>query len=182
MNKFIWRIALTLVVLTGFLFCENLFAETVIKVGIIPFSIEAETPNLELQNKIPLMILDKLEQEGTDVEFLDAYQNTESWDSPKFRQLGIESGLDYILTGTIFIVGEGISINSTLINSFDKENIRVFYADADKPENLFSAVTKVSREVVGELYQKKIITDVMVVGNMRVEADAILRVIKTSMT
>jgi len=179
MNKLILRIALTFVFLTGFLSCEILFAETVIKVGVTPFSIEAETPNPKLQSKIPLMIIEKLEKEGAKVEFLNAYQDTESWDSSRFRKLGIESGVDYILTGSIFVAGEGVSINSTLINSFDTEDIRAFYADADKPENLFSAISIVSRKIVGELYQKKIITDIIVTGNKRVEADAILRIIKT---
>jgi len=179
MNKSILKITFAFAILTCFLFGSDLWAETDIKVAIVPFSIDAREPNPQMKTKIPQMILDKLEEEGTKVTLLETRTNMEELNFSQIRKLGIESGVDYILTGSVFIAGEAISIDSKLVNVYEKENATSFYADADKLENLYSAISKVSKEIIGELFHKKIIIDIAVQGNKRVEADAILRIIET---
>ena len=179
MNKSILRIIFIFAILTFPLVNGNLFAETDIKVAIIPFSIDAKQPNRQMKTKIPLMISEKLEQEGAKVIFPEAAPDTEEWDFSRFRKFGIESGVDYILTGSVFVAGESISIDSRLINIYEKENFTPIYADADNVENLFSAISKISKEIIGQLFHKKNITDIAITGNKRVESDAILRIIDT---
>ena len=179
MNKSILKKASIFTVLLSLMFSGYLFAETAVKVAIIPFSLDTKQPDHQVKNKIPLMIAEKLEQEGAKVIFLEVQQNTEEWDFVQFRKFGIESGVDYILTGSVFIAGESISIDSKLINIYEKENFTSFYADADNFENLFSAISKVSKEIIGELFHKKIIIDIAITGNKRVETDAIMRIIDT---
>ncbi|NOX32714.1 MAG: outer membrane protein assembly factor BamA, partial [Deltaproteobacteria bacterium] len=179
MNKSILIIAFTFAALTCFLSGQDLFAATRLKVAIIPFSLDAKKPDIQMKNKIPLMISEKLEKEGAKVILLKGVQNAEEWDFAQFRKLGIKSGVDYILTGSVFIAGKGISIDSKLINIYEKDNASFFYVDAGNLENLFSAISSISKEIVGELFHKKIITDIAVTGNKRIEADAILRIIDT---
>ncbi len=184
MNRSILRTIFVFFVLTCFLsfgkgFVGKSFAEPNIKVAIFPFSVEAKQPDHEMKDKIALMIAQKLEQEGTVVIFPKTVQNTDDWEFDRFRKFGIESGVDYILTGSLFIAGTGVNIDSRLINVYEQENSSFFYAASDDPENLFSAVSRLSREIVGELYHQKIIIDVGVTGNKRVETDAILRIIST---
>ncbi|MBU1340778.1 MAG: outer membrane protein assembly factor BamA [Proteobacteria bacterium] len=179
MNKSILRILVTITILTCFLFGGDLFAETDIKVAIIPFSIDAKQPNHQIKTKIPLMISEKIEQDGAKVILSEIQHDTEDWNFSQFRQFGIESGVDYILTGSVFVAGESISIDVKLINIYEKENITSFYSDADNFENLFSAVSKVSKEIAGEIFHNKIITDIAVIGNKRIEKDAILKIISS---
>lgn len=179
MTKSILRRIVTSVVLTCVLFCGNVSAETDIKVAILPFSIEAAQENHQMKDKIPLMISETLEQDGAKIIFPKTPLNTEEWNLDQFRKFGIESGADYILTGSVFVAGESISIDSRLLNIYDQGNVTSFYTNAENLEHLFSAVSKISKEIVGEIFQKKIITDVAIAGNKRVEADAILRIIST---
>lgn len=171
--------ALSFIVLTFLLFAGDLFADANVKVAIFPFSISASSPNNQIQDKIPLMISEKLEQEGTKVIISKTLPDFTDWTLPEFKKYGIESGVDFILTGSIFIAGEGISIDSRLINIYDIENSTSFFSDADTIENLLSAIAKLTKELIGELYHKKIITDIAIEGNKRVETDAILRIIDT---
>lgn len=182
MMKSVLRKVCIFIILFGLLFNAELFAQTDteqtdISVAILPFSLDAKQSDHLIKNKIPLMISEKLEQEGAKVILLEDQQNTEDWDFARFRKSGIESGVDYILTGSIFIAGESISINSKLIHIYEKENVISFYGDANKFENLFSTVSQLCKEIAGELFHKKIITDIVITGNKRVETDAILRII-----
>ncbi|MCP3872522.1 MAG: outer membrane protein assembly factor BamA [Desulfobacteraceae bacterium] len=179
MNKSISRVLFVICILTVFLISSDLLAQTKIKVAILPFSIDAKDPNSQIKNKIPVMISEKLEQEGTKVILSDIQENIEEWEFSQFRKFGIESGVDYVLTGSIFVAGESVSIDSRLINIYEKENVTTFFVNADNFENLFSTISKVSKEITGELYQKKVITDIAITGNKRIEADAILKNLHT---
>jgi outer membrane protein insertion porin family len=179
MNRSVLRYIFAFFVLTCFLSYGKGFAEPNIKVAIFPFSVEAKQPDHEMKDKIALMIAQKLEQEGAVVISPKTVQETDDWDFNQFRTFGLESGVDYILTGSLFIAGGSVNIDSRLINIYEQDNISSFYAASDDPENLFSAVSRLCREIVGELYHQKIIIDVGVTGNKRVETDAILRIIST---
>ncbi len=192
MFKIILKKVLIITVLFCLLPCGNLFADTSMKIAILPFSLDSKQPNDKLKEKILLLISQQLEEEGTKVvipelepglkpglkpELRDDITN---WDFSQFRKFGIKTGVDYILTGSIFLAGQSISINSKLINIYEKKNFTSIYADADTPENLFSAITKLSKEITGKLYQQQIIINIAVTGNKRVESDAILRILDTN--
>ena len=157
----------------------NLYAKTAVKVAILPFSLVAQQDNEQIKNKIPLLLLEKLELEGAEVLMPEIEDNIDQWDFQQFRKFGIKTGVDYILTGSIFIAGQSISINSKLINIYEKGSFTTIHADADNFEDLFSAVTELSKEIIGELFQQQIIIDIAITGNKRVESDAIIRIIDT---
>jgi len=119
--------ALSFIVLIVLLFAGDLFADASVKIAIFPFSISASGPNKQIQEKIPLMISEKLEQEGTKVFFPKTPPDFTDWKFPEFKKYGIESGVDFILTGSIFIAGEGISIDSRLINIYEMESSTSFF-------------------------------------------------------
>ncbi len=168
-----------IIVISCTLFHGNLFADTNIKVAILPFSLEARQTNDKLLKEIPLLIAQKLELEGTKVLITELKENPDPWTFQQFKKYGIQLGVDYILTGSVFLAGQSISIDSKLINIYEKNNFTSIYADADNLENLFSAITKLSKEIIGELYQQQIIINIAVTGNKRIESDAILRSIDT---
>jgi len=179
MYKIILKKALILSVLFCIIFHGNLLAETSIKIAILPFSLEASQTNDKLLKKIPLLISQKLELEGTSVVIPELVGNFDQWDFQQCRKYGIKTGVDYILTGSVFLAGQSISIDSKLINIYEKENFTSIYADAGNLENLLSAIAKLSKEIIGELYHHQIIISIAVSGNKRIESDAILRTIET---
>ncbi len=179
MYKIILRKILFVTVLLFVISFGNLFAETTVKIAILPFSLDAQQGNEQLKNKIPALLLEKLESEGAKVALPDLEDNIDNWEFKQFQNFGIKTGVDYILTGSVFVAGQSISIDSKLINIYEKDSFTSIYADADTLENLFSAITKLSKEITGELFHQQIIIDIAVTGNKRVETDAILRIIDT---
>lgn len=181
MNKSILRKTAIVIVLFGLFFSGDLFADTDIKLAILPFSIDAGQPDTQLDTKIPtkipLMISKNLELEGVTVILSKTQQDIHQWTFSQFRKHGIELGVDFILTGSVFMAGDSVSIDSNLVNIYKEDGSFPLYADADTLENLFSAVSQLSKEIIGELYHRKIIMDIAVTGNKRVETDAIMRII-----
>lgn len=176
--SFIRLLAVTFVGFFAF-FINPGMANAETKIAIIPFSLDAEYPNQQIQIKITSMISDSLEQEGAKVLFSDTFRGVEKWDYNQFRKFGIESGVDYILTGSIFQAGQGISIDTKLINVYEQNNQSFYYTNAQNFKDLFSAVSKVSKEIIGEIFQQKVIIDIEITGNKRVEKDAIFRILDT---
>lgn len=159
-------------------------AETNVDIAIFPFTLYADqdrdTPTHDqIKDKIPLLISEKLEQEGTKAVLVTDPVNTASFDYAEFREQGIRLGVDYIIAGSVFIEGQGISIDAKLINIYKKNDFTTFSAEADTVENLFSATSQISKEIIGEVFHKQIIIDIAISGAKRVETDAILNVIGT---
>ncbi len=179
MNTSFLTKAFALSVMFFLMFICNLSAETNVKIAIFPFSVSATKPNQQIQEKIKQMISDNLKKEGATVIFPEMQSGINTWNFSQYKAYGIKAGVDYVLTGSIFIAGESISIDSKLINIYKQDNSISIYAEAGTFENLFSSVTKFSKEIIGELYHKKIITEIAVSGNKRIEKDAILRIIDT---
>lgn len=179
MNKFTFRKLFTVTFLLCLLISGDLFAKTDIKIAIMPFSLDAKLPAPQMTDKIVSMISERLEQEGARTIILKLQENSENWSFSKFKKFGIKSGVDYILTGSVFAAGESISIDSKLVNIYEKENFIYMYADAQDFGNLFSTISELSKKIIGEVFHKKIITNIAVTGNKRVETDAIMRIIET---
>lgn len=165
--------------LFAFLNIHTVFAQTA-KVIILPFSIESKTPNQQLQDKIPALIGQLLEKEGAAVEILsETSKPIDTLTSDDISKIGLQSGADYILKGSLFVAGESVSIDSVLLNTFDVSDQRSIFAQAAQMENLFSAVSKVSKEITSVVFQKNFITGLTVTGNQRIENDVILSQIET---
>lgn len=170
------------IVLIGLMFiffAGHLYAKPNTKVAVFPFKLISDTPQEHLARKIPSLIAEKLKQEGAQVILPDQAADTEKWTFKNFREQGIKLGVDFILTGSVFAAGQGISIDSKLVNIYEEDDFSSLFANVENNENLFSAVSKISKEVIGQVFQEIIINDIAVSGNKRVEADAILRILDT---
>ncbi len=126
-----------------------------------------------------MMLKEKLEKHGAKVVFVNDLSDKEAWDYAKFRQEGIKLGVDRIITGNIFIAGQGISIDAQMRNVYEKQPPLTFFSQAKNMESLYSAATELGKELTGELFQTKIVSRISVKGNKRIEADAISRVVTT---
>ena len=171
------RIGLVLFVLITLYGMTALAQEQQVSVAVFPFDVQAEQPNDKLKNALPKMLRDKLEKDGAKVILVEGSAADAGWTYEQFRQEGIRLGADWIITGHVFIAGQGISIDTQMHNVYEKQLPQTFFSQAPNTGELFTAVSTLSKSIVGELFQKKIISTIQITGNKRVESDAISRVI-----
>ncbi|MDT8378881.1 MAG: outer membrane protein assembly factor BamA [Desulfotignum sp.] len=178
MKRYLINAALIWIVLCGLM--TNLYAEQTVSVAVFPFSVQASGSHEPLGRTVPRMIGNSLEKEGTRVVYVSEFMNTETWDDARFRQEGIRLGVDHIITGNIFIAGTGISIDAHMYPIYNPGPPQPFYSQSNSLEELHAATGQLTRAIIGELFEKRIITTISVAGNRRVDTDAVLRVISSS--
>jgi outer membrane protein insertion porin family len=170
-------------VLIGIILCglpSWLYAEQTVSVAVFPFSVQAPSAQKSLGTDLPLMLGKRLENEGTRVVYVKEFMDTQTWDVARFRQEGIRLGVDYIITGNVFMAGNAISIDTNMHPIYETGPPLPFFSQSGSLEELHAATGQLSRAIIGELFEKRIITTISVTGNRRVDSDAILRIISTS--
>jgi outer membrane protein insertion porin family len=155
------------------------YADQTVSVAVFPFSIQAAQPREQLRDDVPMMLKNHLEQEGARVVFVEDYSDKDGWDGARFRQEGIRLGVDHIITGNIFIAGQQISIDANMHPVYETTPPLTFFSRAPSLEGLHAATGNLTKGIIGELFEKRIIAAISVTGNRRVDADAILRVISS---
>ncbi len=155
----------------------NLHAQENISVGFFPFNIYAGSDIKTLKDKIPMMIGDEIKKAGANLVTIDQQYNSVDFDYNKFKKIGIEYGVDYILVGSLFEAGGKISIDMKMVDIYKSAPEKTFFSQIDGVENLYSAVNQLSKELISVIFQKKIVAKIEIQGNVRIEKDAILRVV-----
>jgi outer membrane protein insertion porin family len=176
------RACLTLLVLIS-LTTEVVYAQKSVRVVIMPFEIYAQEDLSYLQKEIPEAIKTQLEQEGAKVLLLDSTsipsREARAEGFTAIRELGIQTGADYIIWGSLTWLGQNYSLDAKLLSSFEKEEPDVFSAEGEGVENLPGTVKELVGELGLKLFKREKIAKVLIRGNNRIEEDAIRRVIKT---
>jgi len=152
-------------------------------VVILPFEIFSEKDLSYLQIEVPAAVKKSLEQAGARTISLDPLLETE-WRKPgkkieEIKQLGLQTGADYILWGSLTWIEQQFSLDLKLLEPRSEMRPRAFTAEGKGFENLPSAVDKIARELGLIILKRQKILAVEVSGNQRLEADAIKRVVKT---
>lgn len=178
MKKWLIIAALVWMILCGLTL--KLYAEQTVSVAVFPFSVQASQPHEAIGIDLARMLGNSLEQEDTRVVYGTDFIDTQAWDAARFRQEGIRLGVDHIITGNIFISGNSISIDAYMHPIHEPGPPLPFFSQSDALEELHAAAGNLSRAIVGELFEKRIINTITVTGNRRVDTDAVLRVISTS--
>ncbi len=160
-----------------FLFPVNSFATEKIKIGILPFAVHSDGEIKNLGEIIPNLIADNLKKAGAVIINLDKVKIDNSGGYTQLRQIGIQHGVDHLIWGSIFSIGGKVSIAAEVINSFDTSPLVSFYSEAKDVENLFFSVKTLTAHIAGAIFNKKIITKIIITGNKRIESDAILGMI-----
>ena len=158
-------------------------AEKDVSVLILPFEINAAENLAYLQTEVPKVIGQNLTAEGAKV-----IQPTESsvvpglpaLDPEYARRRGVENSADYVLIGSLTLIGQQFSVDTRLVESFNPRPARVFSVSGRGLENLPLKVRELTREIVLVIFEQKKIIEIRVEGSQRIEADAIKRIIKTA--
>ena len=181
MDVMIYRACLILFVFMCLL-AENAYAQQPTSVVIMPFEINAQDDLSYLQKQIPQAIQTQLEQEGANVLILET-MSISSWkklaeSTAEIRNLGAQTGADYVVWGSLTLLGQNFSLDAKLLAAEEGEEPYAFSVEGEGVENLPASLNKLVQELGLKLFKRQKIVQVLISGNNRIEEDAIRRVIK----
>ncbi len=154
-----------------------------VRIVVLPFKIHALKELGYLESEIPQVIRSHLKQEGAVLLEADvapeALFKEAALDIDNMREFGVKSGADYVIWGSLTWIGQKFSLDANIIESRGRESPEVFFKDGEGIENLLGSVKDLSRDFSVKLFKLEKVAEVSVIGNQRIEVDAIKRVIKT---
>lgn len=154
-----------------------------VRVIILPFSIYAKDNVDYLKTEIPKNIAAHLKNEGAVIvepEYPPGVSPTDpSRQVETMRRIGIESGADYIIWGSMTLVGTRFSLDARMLKTFEDIPPATFYVDAKTMENLPSVIQDLARNFSMKLFKRERVVDIRVEGNRRIDRDAIKKRIET---
>ncbi len=157
-------------------------AEKNVSVMILPFEINAAENLAYLQNDIPKVIGQNLTAEGANVIQPPegfAVIGPPATDPGYARRVGVDNGADYVIIGSLTLIGQQFSLDTRLVETLNPGPPRVFSVSGRGLENLPLKVRELTREIFVVIFDQKKITAIRIEGSQRIEADAIQRIIKT---
>ena len=150
---------------------------------ILPFEINAAENLAYLKTEIPKVIGQNLIAEGAKVvqPQEDPSVSGAPITDPAFaRRLGVENGVNYVLVGSLTLIGQQFSLDTRLVESFNTSPPQIFSVSGRGLENLPLKVRELAREIIVIIFEQKKIIDIRIEGSQRIEADAIRRLIKSN--
>jgi outer membrane protein insertion porin family len=176
------RLGWVFIVLAGFL-PQSGFCQQAVSIVIMPFEIHAKEELSYLQMQIPDALKKQLEPEGAKVLILNP-ESVPQWKEQvkslaEIRKVGLQTGADYILWGSLTWIGQQFSLDAKLLASAGEMPPNLFSIEGQGIENLPATVVGIAKDISLVLFKREKIQEILIQGNDRIEADAIKRVIKT---
>jgi len=175
---------LTLLLMATILFLPaGAYSLETVRILVLPFGIHSQQDLSYLKTEIPEVLKNHFKQNGAIVIEIDSIPDFSLENQPKnvagMRNLGIKSGVDYVVWGSLTWLGEKFSIDAKMLESFNNEPPTILFVEGKGVENLFISVKKLSENLGIRIFKHEKIADVLVEGNKRIETDAIKKYIKT---
>ena len=154
-----------------------------VKVIVLPFEIHARKDLSSLQNEILNVIKTYIKEEGAFILTPEAapavtlLTTSQSYDD--IRKFGIKNGSDYVVWGSLTLIGQKFSLDVKMIKSLGKDPPQIFIKEGQGLENLSGVVKQLSRDIGMKLFKREKVSSVVITGNKRIESDAIKMIIKT---
>ncbi len=154
-----------------------------VRILVLPFSVYSEQNLSYLEDEIRSVLGGDLQAQGAglvtwettsaDVRSLVAEGNE------ALRAMAREQGADFLVWGSLTRVGQHFSLDASLLGVHTEGPPEHFYVEGQGMENLPASLEKLSQEMGLRIFKREKVVEVKVEGNVRIEADAIKRVIKT---
>ena len=153
-----------------------------VHVLVLPFEINASQSLAYLKGDIPKVIQEHLQTEGAvpveiDQSQIAAAVNAAS-DVDALRQIGLNAGADSVIWGSLTRIGNDISLDINMVETVGTKPVFSIFESGTGMENLRAVAKKSAEKLARQLFRRELITGVRVAGNVRIEADAIERVIR----
>ena len=154
-----------------------------VKVVVLPFEIHARKDLSSLQNEILNIIKTHIKEEGAFIltpeaaSMLTLWKTSQSYDT--IRTFGVKNGADYIVWGSLTLIGQKFSLDVKMIKSLGDDPPQIFVKEGQGLENLSGVVKQLARDIGMKLFKREKVSGVVIAGNKRIESDAIKMIIKT---
>ena len=127
MIKRCWLICVTLICL----FPPCVYSQSAKKVAVLPFRINAQEDLSYLSTEIPNLIKNDLKREGAEIVEPDsadivAWTNTNA-EELDAKRIGLKQGLDFVVWGSLTRIGQKLSLDVKVIESFTTEGTSAFF-------------------------------------------------------
>ena len=161
----------------------SLHAREAVRVLMVPFEVHAAEELNYLATEIPKLLERYLKEAGADVALLEieapSLNQIEAQGVKGLRNLALQQGADYILGGSFTRIGEPFSLDAYLLASTGSDPPANFYQEGGGMEDLLGSIKKFADALELKLFKRERVASVKVVGNDRIEVDAISQNIKT---
>jgi len=159
------------------------YSQPVRKVAVLPFQINSLEDLSYLSTEIPELIKTDLQREGAmivepDPADLKRWAGTQA-DARNARRIGLKEGLDLVVWGSLTRIGDHFSLDIQVVEPFLNKDISTFYLSIEGIENLLISLQELSRDIGFKLFDRAVISEIIITGNKRIEVDAIERYIKS---
>ena len=125
---------------------------------ILPFEINAAENLAYLQKEIPKVIGQNLTAEGAKVvqpEEGPSVTGAPVTDSAFARRVGVENAVNYVLIGSLTLIGQQFSLDTRLVESFNTSPPRIFSVSGRGLENLPLKVRELTSEIMSSFSNRK---------------------------
>jgi len=176
------RIGLLIILMTCLL-AGPVGSQESLRVVVLPFDVYSQEDLSYMGAEIPGVILKQLSEDGAKVVDVNTAAGLLPKDGTRtpdeMRRIGIQTGADYVVWGSLTWVGTKFSLDAKMVEAIGERPPETFFTEGDGIENLFGTVKELARDIGLKIFKWKKIVDIRVVGNNRIEADAIRKQIQT---
>ncbi|MEA2060478.1 MAG: outer membrane protein assembly factor BamA [Thermodesulfobacteriota bacterium] len=157
-----------------FVFSPCVSAGTSPRIGVFPFTINADKDLNNYSTRIAEVMADAFEKRGADVVVIEDMDSSILVNRENIKNLGVDRQIDWFIRGNLFALGNRISIDTELTKAFSPMEPVSVYKEIQNEEAVFSAVHEIIKKLSGEVFSRKIISEIEVSGNKRIEPYAVL--------
>jgi outer membrane protein insertion porin family len=159
-------------------------AQETLQVLVLPFDLYSPQGDEAMKGQIRTLLAKQLKEEGVvvvepPVPDQPVPAEPEELRLKDLRLLGTGAGADYVIWGSLTQTGQHYSLDAKLLRSYGEMLPETLYVEGDGVENLLYSVRQLAQDITMKIYKRDKVADVLVIGNRRIEAEAIKRVIKT---
>lgn len=159
----------------------TIYSQNKVRVVVLPFKIFSLQKDSYLSAEIPRVIRMHLQQDGAEV--IEPQISPQLWEEASqhiedIRKLGVKTGADYLIWGSLTRIGKKYSLDAKMLQTFEETPPIVYYVEGNI-QNLSGIVRQLVNNFGSKLFKRERVYKVLIEGNQRIEEDAIKRIIKT---
>ncbi len=153
-------------------------------VMVLPLSVFASQSAADVTDRIDLALKNQLRREGAVILPVPAdVKNSPGgvpWTLPALRVLAAQAVADYVVWGSLSWFGRQLSMDLKMMRPADAGDVTWnYYAEGAGIDRLLVSLRRVGNQISMRVLGRQEISDILIEGNQRIEADAINRAIRT---
>jgi outer membrane protein insertion porin family len=153
------------------------------RVLILPFQINATAERAYLKDEIPRVIGEQLAKDGAVLLSSKAESRLETdqayGDRRFIQKMANQLEADHVIWGSLTWIGDKFSIDAQMQNMAAPVAPQLYSIEGQGIENLLISVRQLAQDIAAQLFRLQKIVEIRVTGNNRIEADAIIRKMRT---